>query len=144
MKRLIYAAAFIIAAPVFADGMITYESPDDFDDTNFALESAIIGTGIKINDISHVSDMLQRTKEDVGGTRDIFEHAEVYSFCSANLSRKVMEADPMNLVHCPYNIFIAQTAGTDKVIVGYREMPAGPMKEVEALLDGIAKEAIGE
>ena len=144
MKRFIYAAALMIAVPAFAGDMIMYESPDDFDDTNFALESAIIATGIKIDNVSHVGEMLKRTKADVGGTKDVFEHAEVYSFCSATLSRKVMEADPMNIVHCPYNVFIAQPAGSDNVVVGYRGMPEGPMKEVEALLEGIAKEAVGQ
>ena len=53
-----------------------------------------------------------------------------------------LEADPMNLVHCPYNIFVAQMPGDDgKVYVGHKTYPDGPMKEVEDLLRKIAEEA---
>jgi hypothetical protein len=58
------------------------------------------------------------------------------------VSRKVMEADPMNIVHCPYGIFVAEREG--EVMVGYRTYPDGPMQEVQELLDGIAREAVGD
>jgi len=63
-------------------------------------------------------------------------------FCSAVLSRKVMEADPMNIAHCPYGIFVTDKDG--KVSVGYRNYPDGPMQEVQSLLDDIVREAVGE
>ena len=95
--------------------------------------------------VSHVGAMLERTKADVGSDVTIFDRAEVYSFCSAALSRKVMEADPMNLQFCPYGIFVMQMPGEEgKTTIGYRTMPEGAMKEVEMMLDEIVKEAIGE
>ena len=51
-----------------------------------------------------------------------------------------MEADPMNIVHCPYSIFVADIEG--KVTVGYPTFPDGPMQEVQALLDEITKTAL--
>ena len=57
---------------------------------------------------------------------------------------KILAIDPGNIAHCPYGIFVYQlTDSPDEVHVGYRHQPAGPMKEVEALLDAIAREAAG-
>jgi uncharacterized protein (DUF302 family) len=86
--------------------------------------------------------MLNRTGEDVGSSVKLFEAADIFVFCSAVLSRKVMEADPMNIAQCPYGIFVAERE--NKVMVGYRHYPAGAMQEVQALLDEIAREAVGE
>lgn len=136
--------ACALATPLLAEGSVTYQSEDDFDDTVFAVESAILEQGLVIDFVSHTGAMLERTKADVGSDVTIFEGADIFSFCSAALSRKVMEADPMNVVHCPYSIFVIQKGGSDEVLVGYPEMPEGPMKEVEALLDGIVKDALGQ
>jgi hypothetical protein len=74
----------------------------------------------------------------------LFTNADVYSFCSAKLSREVMEADPMNIVFCPYDIFVMVRPETpDTTTIGFRTYPDGAMKQVEALLDGLAKAAIG-
>ena len=70
----------------------------------------------------------------------IYANADVFLFCSAVLSRDVLEADPMNIVHCPYGIFVAETG--DGVIVGRRDYPDGPMEKVEAMLDAIIDEAV--
>lgn len=132
-----------LAMPAFAEnGAITYETDDSFEDAIFALENAILDKGLVIDSVSHTGEMLERTKADVGGTVTLFEKADVYSFCSAALSRKVMEADPMNIRFCPYDIFVMQQPGA-KVTVGFRTFPEGPMQEVQALLDGIARSAAG-
>ena len=72
---------------------------------------------------------------------DLFDEADVFLFCSATVSRSVMEADLMNIAHCPYGIFVTHKG--DEVMIGYRNMPDGPMQEVQALLDDIAREAAG-
>ncbi len=116
-----------------------------FDDAAFGLETAIIGRGLVVDHVSHVGEMLNRTAGDVGATDQIYDRADVYLFCSATLSRRMMEADPSNIAHCPYGVFVyelADSAGT--VQIGYREMPEGPMQEVEQLLDAIAREAAGQ
>ena len=66
----------------------------------------------------------------------------MFLFCSAVVSRKVMEEDPMNIAHCPYGVFVAERDGD--VMVGYRTYPDGAMQEVQALLDEIAREAVGQ
>lgn len=145
MKRLLATLALTIAASsVSAADMITYDTDQSFDDVTFGLENAILDAGLVIDHVSHTGDMLERTKGDVGSDVTLFLHADVYSFCSAKLSRDVMEADPMNIVFCPYDIFVMVRPETpDVTTIGFRTFPDGAMKTIEALLDGIAKAAIG-
>ncbi|MBO6886108.1 MAG: DUF302 domain-containing protein [Marivita sp.] len=145
MKRLLATLALTIAASsVSAADMITYDTDQSFDDVTFGLENAILDAGLVIDHISHTGDMLERTKGDVGSDVTLFLHADVYSFCSAKLSRDVMEADPMNIVFCPYDIFVMVRPETPEVTtIGFRTFPDGAMKTIEALLDSIAKAAIG-
>lgn len=128
-----------------ADSIISYTTDQSFDDVVFGLENAILDEGLVIDHVSHTGDMLERTKGDVGSDVTLFEKADIYSFCSAKLSREVMEANPMNVVFCPYDIFVIvspQTPG--ETTIGFRSYPEGEMKKIEALLDQIARAAIGQ
>ncbi|MEH6521772.1 DUF302 domain-containing protein [Sulfitobacter sp.] len=145
MRSLILAGLTCIATLSTAhaqDTSVVYPFDGNFDDAAFGVESAIIGKGLVIDYVSHVGEMLNRTGGDVGSDVKLFEEADIFVFCSAVLSRKVMEADPMNIAHCPYGVFVAERAG--EVMVGYRTYPDGPMQEVQALLDEIAREAVGD
>ena len=134
----------LLALPAAAEAPITHEVEDSFDNVAFAVESAIVGRGLVIDYVSHVGEMLERTKADVGGTVTLFTQADVFLFCSATTSRAVMEANPMNLQHCPYGIFVAEDpASPGKVTVGYRDYPEGEMQAVEDLLGEIVAEALG-
>jgi len=141
MRLLLSAALTALALPALAADITTYATEDAFDDATFAVETAIVGRGLVIDYVSHTGEMLARTKDDVGGKVDIYDAADIFLFCSASLSRKVMEADPMNIAHCPYGIFVTDNGG--EVMIGYRHMPDGPMQEVQSLLDSIAREASG-
>ncbi len=145
MKMLTATALLICAAQVAAaQDMVTYDTQQEFDDVIFGLENAILDEGLVIDHVSHVGEMLERTRADVGSDVVLFTRAEVYTFCSATLSRKVMEADPTNIRYCPYGIFVSQNAETpETVTIGYRTMPEGAMKEVEELLDSITRNALG-
>ncbi|WP_281968784.1 DUF302 domain-containing protein [Roseovarius nanhaiticus] len=123
-----------------ADEAVTYPFNGSFDDAAFAVENAIIGRGLVIDYVSHTGEMLARTAEDVGSDTELFTEADIFLFCSAQLSRKVMEADLMNIAHCPYGIFVADQGG--EVMIGYRTYPEGPMQEVQAMLDEIVKDAM--
>lgn len=125
-----------------ADEATTYPFDGTFDEATMAVEAAIIGKGLVIDYRSHVGEMLNRTAADVGSEVKIYDNADVFLFCSAVLSRKVMEADPMNIAHCPYGIFVMDREGA--VSIGYRQMPDGPMQEVQTLLDDITREAAGQ
>ena len=125
-----------------AQDAITYPFDGSFEDASFAIENAIIDRGLVIDYTSHVGDMLNRTGADVGSDVAIFDNAQIFLFCSAAVSRRVMEADPMNIMHCPYGIFAADMGG--EVMIGHRDYPDVTMQEVEALLDAIILEATAQ
>ncbi len=134
------ALAMVLATPALAnDQAILFDYDGTFDDATFAVEDAIISKGLVIDYRSHTGEMLERTREDVGSDVVLFDAADVFLFCSATVSRQVMEADPMNIVHCPYSIFVADQAG--KVTIGFRDYPEGSMQPVEDLLTEIVEEA---
>ncbi len=143
MKHFIAAAAFstVLASQGLTEEIITIPFDGSFDDATFAVESAIVGQGLVIDYVSHVGEMLNRTGADVGSDKQIFSAADIFIFCSAKISREVMEADPMNIGFCPYGIFV--TEDDDGVMVGYRSYPDGPMQKVQTLLSGIVEEAVG-
>ncbi len=101
-----------------------YRIKGSYEDVRVDLDYAITGQGIKVNGVSHISDMLNRTGKDIGRTRKVYDHAEAIQFCSATLSRNMMEADPLNIVFCPYIIFIYSLPGEkNTVYMGYRKPP---------------------
>lgn len=141
-KFWIPTAFALLAGAATAQEATTYPFEGSFDDATFAVENAIIGKGLVIDYVSHTGEMLNRTGADVGSDVTIFEAADIFLFCSAQLSREVMEADPMNIAHCPYSIFVAKRDGD--VMVGYRNYPEGEMQKVQTLLDDITRDAVGE
>ena len=140
---LLSGVAFAMAATVATaePEATTYLYDGSFDDATFGVESAIVGKGLVIDYVSHVGEMLDRTGADLGSDVKLFEAADIFVFCSAVVSRKVMEADPANIAFCPYGVFVTDRDG--EVRVGYRHYPEGPMQEVQTLLDDIAREATG-
>lgn len=135
----ILAATCLMAPAAMAQDMTSYAFDGEFDDATFNVESAILDRGLVIDYVSHAGEMLARTGADVGSDTVIFDNADIFLFCSAVLSRKVMEADPSNIRHCPYAVFVTDRDGV--VEIGYRHFPDGPMQEVQALLDDISREA---
>ena len=112
------------------------------------LELAITGRGIKINNISHIGDMLARTGKDVGASKQIFEHAEAFEFCSATVSRATMEADPHNIVFCPYIIAVYSLPGEkNRTYISFRRptlvgsaASKDALQKVEDLMSSIVAE----
>jgi uncharacterized protein (DUF302 family) len=133
--------------------VVTYSKKGaKFDDVRDELKLAIEGKGLVIDYESYVNRMLERTGKDVGSTRKLYADAQAFVFCSAALSRKTMEADPANVSLCPYSMMVYATAADPGTVrVSYRRpwRPDGSaaskaaLKEVEALLDGIARKALG-
>lgn len=146
---LLSAIVFLAGAPAVAQEVRTYETKADYDDVRFELENAIIDRGLVIDSRGDIGEMLKRTGEDVGSDTPVYKAAEFFTFCSAKLSRQMMEADAMNIAFCPYVVFLYErVAEPGVVVVGYRRpLSTGTseteaaLAEVDALLDGIAKEA---
>ena len=136
----------LAALPAAAEGDLVraHEMEAAYEDVQFDLRIAIESRGLVIDSVSHVGAMLNRTAADVGAETQVYDHAEVMQFCSAIVSRSVIEADPLNLAYCPYGVFIYQLAGGEgAVTIGYRRFPEGEMQEVEALLEEIVREVAG-
>ena len=139
----IFAAGRVLAA----DAVTYTRTGSTYDDVRLDLESAIVKEGLKLDYTGNIAAMLQRTGPDVGSNQPIYLQAEFFTFCSAKLSRAMMEADPANMSQCPYVIFAYQRAATTKeVVVGYRKVNvegrgAKALEEINKLLDRIAKTA---
>lgn len=143
----------LAAAAASAQPVVSYaKAGARFEDVRDDLKAAIESRGLVVDLHSHVQAMLERTGKDLGATRRVYQGAEGFQFCSAKLSRQMMEADPAHVVLCPYSIVVYATAERpDRVVVAYRRAMApgrpGPsaaaLRDVNALLDGIAREAAG-
>ena len=143
MFRTAAALLMLSATASLAQGPVLYETEGDFADIAGAVEDAIINAGLVIDNTSHVGAMLNRTKADVGGEKDIYTAADVFSFCSAVVSRKVMERDPLNIQSCPYGIFVYELADAPgKIVVGHRDYAAEDLPEVQDLVAGIVDNAL--
>lgn len=132
--------------------VVTYTQKAKFETVRDDLKSAIEARGLVIDYQSFIGKMLERTGKDVGSTRPLYADAQAFVFCSAALSRKTMEADLANISMCPYAMTVYATAQEpDKVHVSYRRpwrpdgSPASKsaLREVEAMLDAVAREALG-
>lgn len=129
---------------------VTYVARNDFDTVKTLIEEALTSRGLVVNNVAHIGDMLDRTGKDLGVTRQVYVRAEGIEFCSATVSRRMMEADPHHIVFCPYVISIyVLPQQADRIYVSFRRpTPAGSkaaraaLKEVESLLRGIVEEAL--
>jgi len=136
-----------------APTIVRYVAEAKFETVTDDLEQAILAKGLVIDSTSRIAQMLDRTGKDVGSTKTIYAdgNGQAYTFCSATLSRKMMEADPNNIVFCPFSLAVYRTAAEPaKVYVAYQRPLAtdasdasrAVLKEVEALLDALAREAL--
>jgi hypothetical protein len=128
-----------------------YTATGNFDTVKDEVTLAITSRGLVIDHTSFIGNMLDRTGKDIGKTKKVYGKAEMLQFCSADISRRTMEADPSNIVFCPYVIAIYSLASDPKKVhVAFRRLqPVGTtesqasLKAVEDLLDSIVKEALG-
>ena len=137
-------------ALAIAPGVTIQTVKGEFEDVRERVVLAIENRGLVLNYTAHIGNMLERTGKDIGRARQIYGKAELFEFCSAAVSRSTMEADPHNIVHCPYGIAVytlPQQPG--RVYVSYRKpLPSGSgksmksLREVGRLLDGIARDAV--
>jgi len=145
------ALAFTGAVQAGGDYLVVKSKQGNFEDVRDDLVNAIEGRGIKINHSNYIAEMLERTGKDLGATKQVYLKGEQVEFCKSNLSRAQMEADPSNMVFCPYIISVYTTpADANKVYVAYRK-PLAPgagkatqkaLKEIEKLLLEIVTETV--
>ena len=146
MRRLLALLALVLTSSLAlaTDWTVRQRTAQPFADVREALTLAIENRGLVINYTSHIADMLARTGADIGASKQVFGQAQIIEFCSAKLSRQMMEADPHNIVLCPFTIAIYSLPGqTQESWVGYRRPQgiAAPMVEplLAEILDEVAR-----
>jgi uncharacterized protein (DUF302 family) len=143
MRRLalLLTLALLSRMALADDWMVRHKTAASFADTREAIALAIENRGLVVNFTSHIADMLDRTGADIGAAKRIFEQAEIIEFCSAGLSRKMMEADPHNIVLCPFAISVYTLPGDPGgTWVAYRK----PQGKSAAMVEGLLKEITAE
>ena len=143
---LLAAASGVLAQ---TDAVVEVSARGSFEDVKQMLVLAIENRGLVVNHQSQVGEMLERTGKDLGASKRIYERAELVEFCSANLSRQVMEADPRLLAFCPFGVGIytlPDEPGTVHLV--YRRprlegdgRAAQALSQVDQLLHDIVQEA---
>jgi uncharacterized protein (DUF302 family) len=148
MACLVVVALLSGGMPALASDAVMYvRRGASYQDVRLDLEAAIIAEGLKIDLVGDIGGMLKRTGPDVGSNVPVYKNAEFFAFCSAKLSRAMMERDPANMAQCPYVVFLYQREATLKeVTVGYRKLKvegraAKTLEEINKMLDRIVKKA---
>ena len=128
---------------------VLFKTQGTFQDVRDSLQFAIEGKGLKINHTNKIAEMLARTGPEIGATRQVYVDGEQFEFCSATISRKMMEADPNAMVMCPYIVSVYTVPNDKSVYIAYRK--PGPTRnpalkkalaDVEKLLNDIIKQAM--
>ncbi|WP_290998304.1 DUF302 domain-containing protein [Hoeflea sp.] len=147
IKRMMTGLGLMALAtmPVQAagDDVFTVVAEVPFADAAQGVNEAIVNKGFKVDYHGFLSDMLKRTAGDVGATKELYKDAEFFTFCSAVVSRTVMEADIGDIAYCPYVVFVYEDAATPgKVTIGHRTLPEGGERgQVNDILNEIVRTA---
>lgn len=113
------------------------------------LQTALSDRGLAVSSISRVGEMLVRTGTSFEDAKKIFNQARGLVFCSAVLSRTMMETNPHFIAFCPYQIMVYSLPGQEgTVYLSYRRLiwnnrqNQEPLEKIEQLLDGLVSEVI--
>lgn len=131
-------------------GAVVRSTKGEYKEVKERVLQAIENRGLVLNYTARIGAMLERTGKDIGTARRIYGDAELLEFCSARASRDTMEADPRNIVFCPYSIAVyTLPKEKDRVYVAYRRvgapgtgLSAKSLAAVDKLLAEIVAEAL--
>lgn len=152
MQRLLLtllAVMFVLPHGARASDLNSISVQGQYTDVADYVENAIINKGLTIDYSGEVNRMLERTGADVGSTKSIYTGAKFFLFCSATLSREMMEADARTMGLCPFSVYVYEAKAEPGVVhVGYRRPGQGANEEankvlakVDELLESIITEA---
>jgi hypothetical protein len=120
-------------------GKVVLSAKGRYEDVRDEVRLAIEQRGLVVDHESHIGAMLERTGKDIGSARRIYLGAQAFSFCSALLSRRTMEADPSNIAYCPYALVVYELLRQPGIIhVAFQRSHP----DVDQLLEAIAREAL--
>jgi len=151
-RQLALIALFLfgLLAPVMAPSAepqaAVYKSTASFDEVMEALHLAIEEKGLFINNVMHMRSMLERTGRDLGFDKPVYLRAESIEFCSALLSRRMLQEDPRRIVNCPFIISVyvlPDQPGTTYIAHRLLADPRGKgiLSEITRTLKAIAESA---
>lgn len=148
-STIVVVLGLLPAGAMAAEAFQSRTKAGSYEDVKFDLTNAIIERGLVVDFTGNVAGMLERTGADVGSTKKLYRNAEYFLFCSAKLSREMMEADPANLGLCPFIVFIYEREDKPgEIVVGFHEPVSrggsasmGAIKAVQTLLSDIVSEA---
>lgn len=143
LSALLVLLMLSTGARAAGDDVSTLITEQSFEEAVQSVRGAIINRGYRVDYNGHIGEMLDRTAADVGASKRIFKGAEIFSFCSAVMSRDVLEHDASNIAYCPYVIFVYEEHGSDEgVKIGFRHLPSGGARDqVNEMLNGIIESA---
>ncbi len=132
------------------DFRVSVKVDEGFDVVKENVELAITEQGLVIAHHSDVGAMLARTAADLGAKSPVYDKGVVIEFCSATLSRQMMETDPSLILFCPYSIAVYTLPGEPGTthLTYLRYSKIGPqhaqeaLLKIEKLLDDIVKQAV--
>lgn len=153
MKKISAILIMLLSFPALALAAdsynVVFKAKGKYEDVLEQVQASIEGKGLKINHMNQIAGMLERTGKDLGATKQVYGNGEQFEFCSAAISRAMMEADPHAIVMCPYIISVYTMPNDQVVYVAYRK--PGPTKNpalkkalaaVEKLLTEVIQEGI--
>lgn len=122
-----------------------------FEDVWESLKIALNERGLVVSSVSHVGEMLERTGRALNRTKKIYGQAKVMEFCSAVISRNMLERNPHFISFCPYQIMVYTLPDNPaKVYLSYRRLIWKDTKDrdvldaVERLLEGLVNDVVQE
>jgi len=144
---LIVSFACQSTQPTHHGSSISYSTEGEYEDVKEDLIMSIEAQGAVVSYTAHSSAMLNRTAITLEIAEQIYDKAEIVLFCKAELSHRMVQADPHSLVLCPYPISIytlSNEPGT--VYITIRKPPSEPKEygAVHRLLTKIIVDAIEE
>lgn len=142
------AAALLVSGVVAraADDILVRElQPLAYTDARAALLDAFVDEGLAPPAVSPFGDMLARTAPDLGHRADFYDEAEIFSFCSAQVSGRMIAEDVRNIALCPMTVALYTLPGRPRTVFLAARPPAlqSPAGEfARALLRRIAERTI--
>lgn len=151
MRKMLALGSMLLLplAAVADDPVKVFKTEGDFTMVRDSLQMAIEGKGLVINHSNFIAEMLERTGKDLGASRQVYVKGEQMEFCSAGISRRMMEADPHAIAMCPYIVSVYTLPDDPTVYLSYRKLPATgnaalqkAFTEIETLLEEIIEDAM--
>ena len=78
----------------------------DYKEILSVVKESIKGKGVHIAHTLPAADVLHRTAKAYGISKPAYKEAEIVEFCSAKISHAMSQANPENIVLCPFAISV--------------------------------------